>query len=31
LVDKVGPTWTPPGPFVVNEVQVEVGRPRPGG
>ncbi len=32
LADKVGPTWTPPGPFVVNEVQVEVGgRPRPGG
>jgi hypothetical protein len=27
LADKVGPTWTPPGPFLVNEVQVEVGRP----
>jgi hypothetical protein len=31
LADKAGPTWTPPAPFVVNEVQVEVGRPRPGG
>lgn len=27
LADKVGPTWTPPAPFAVNEVQVEVGRP----
>jgi hypothetical protein len=27
LADKVGPTWTPPAPFVVNEVQVVVDRP----
>lgn len=25
LADKVGPTWTPPAPLVVNEVQVVVG------
>jgi hypothetical protein len=31
LADKVGPTWTPPAPFMVNEVQVEVGPGRPGG